>query len=136
MLMSLSLSHLPSEENPPLWLARALSFSNRLRDQSERFVRVRGIETEGTGNALPPIGPQDRNRQIVEEGHQLMSAPLSQLAPVLAEDDVLDPVELVFYRPVLPVKPQQVSRRGLLRGERRDPVDRSAGELVGLAQSR
>jgi hypothetical protein len=79
MLMSLSLSHLPSEENPPLWLARALSFSNRLRDQSERFVRVRGIETEGTGNALPPIGPQDRNRQIVEEGYQLMSAPFSQV---------------------------------------------------------
>jgi hypothetical protein len=34
---------------------------------------------EHTGNALPPIGPQDRNRQIVEEGYQLMSAPFSQV---------------------------------------------------------
>jgi hypothetical protein len=57
----------------------ALSFSNRLRGQSERFVRARGIETEGIGNALPPIGPQDGNRQIVEAGHQLMSATFSQV---------------------------------------------------------
>lgn len=52
-------------------------------------MRARDIETEGTGYVRPTTDLQDENDQIAEEDHQLMSAPLSQLASVLAEGDIL-----------------------------------------------
>lgn len=99
-------------------------------EEAQHAQALAGPITKGLSNIGGASHAQQGKDEVAQAGHHLSSCSFADLAAILIQGDIPDPVAAIFNRPMITVQGEQAGRAGLFRSQAGQAIDGFSAEFA------